>query len=66
MYDQHSIVLRIETTTKDASFFKPHRRVEHRKGAASRELATVKKSISSLIDSAWLRPGRHRPLVGTG
>jgi hypothetical protein len=32
MYDKHGIVLRIETTTHDVSFFKHHRRVEHRKG----------------------------------
>ena len=30
MYDKSGIVLRIETTTNDVSFFKHHRRVEHR------------------------------------
>ena len=28
MYDKHGIVLRIETTTNDVSFFKHHRKVE--------------------------------------
>jgi hypothetical protein len=32
MYDKFGIVLRIETTTNDVSFFKHHRKVEHRKG----------------------------------
>jgi hypothetical protein len=43
-------VLRIETTTNNVSFFKHHRKVEHRTGPATRELAPVKKSIYSLID----------------
>ena len=34
MYDKHGIVLRIETTTNDVSFFKHHRKVEHRHGPA--------------------------------
>jgi hypothetical protein len=50
MYDKHGIVLRIETTTNDVSFFKHHRKVEHRTGPTTRELAPVKKSIYSLID----------------
>ena len=45
MYDKHSIVLRIETTTNDVSFFKHHRRVEHRQGPPTREVAPVKKTI---------------------
>src|SRR5215475_1088271 len=43
-------VLRIETTTNDVSFFKHDRRVEHRKGPASRGLAPVKQSIYNLFD----------------
>ena len=43
-------VLRIETTTNDVSFFKHHRKVEHRQGPPTRGLAPVKKSIYSLID----------------
>jgi hypothetical protein len=50
MYDKCGIVLRIETTTNDVSFFKHHRKVEHRQGPPTRELAPVKKSIYSLID----------------
>lgn len=50
VYDKFSRVLRIETTVNDVSFFKPHRRVEHKGAAATRELAPLKKSIYSLID----------------
>jgi hypothetical protein len=50
IYDKFKRVLRIETTTNDVSFFKHHRKVEHRNGSESRELAPLKKSIYSLID----------------
>ena len=50
VYDKFSQVLRIETTVNDVSFFKHHRKVEHREGHCTRELAGVKKSIYSLID----------------
>ena len=50
MYDKFGCVLRIETTTNDVSFFKHHRKVEHRQGRPTRALAPVKKSIYSLID----------------
>jgi hypothetical protein len=60
MYDKAGIVLRIETTTNDVSFFKHHRKVEHREGPASRELAPVKKSIYSLIDLREILLGCNR------
>jgi DNA-binding HxlR family transcriptional regulator len=50
MYDKFGCVLRLETTTNDVSFFKHHRKVEHRDAHATRELAPLKKSIYSLID----------------
>jgi hypothetical protein len=50
MYDKFNLVLRIETTVNDVSFFKHHRKVEHRQGPSSRELAPLKKTIYSLID----------------
>jgi hypothetical protein len=53
-------VLRIETTTNDVSFFKHHRKVEHREGPASRELAAVKKTIYSLIDLREILLGCNR------
>ena len=63
MYDKHGIVLRIETTTNDVSFFKHHRKVEHRKGRASRELAPFKKSIYSLIDLRDILLGCNRRYI---
>ena len=50
MYDKHGIVLRIETTTNDVSFFKHHRKVEHRDRPPTRGIAPIKKTIYSLID----------------
>jgi len=48
MYDKFTLVLRLETTTNDVSSFKHHRKVEHRNGPATRDLAPVKKTIYSL------------------
>ncbi len=50
VYDKFSRVLRVETTVNDVSFFKHHRKVEHKDGHSTRELAALKKSIYSLID----------------
>jgi hypothetical protein len=50
LYDKFARILRIETTTNDVSFFKHHRKVEHRVGHPTREVAPLKKSIYSLID----------------
>jgi hypothetical protein len=48
MYDKHQLVLRIETTTNDVSFFKHHREVVHRDRTREMKLAKVKKTIHSL------------------
>ena len=50
MYDKFRRVLRLETTANDVSFFKHHRKVEHRDGHSTREVAPLKKTIYSLID----------------
>jgi len=50
MYDKFGRVLRLETMTNDVSFFKHHRKVEHRDGSSEYCLATIKKSIYSLVD----------------
>ena len=57
VYDKFSRVLRIETTVNDVSFFKHHRKVEHRDEHSTRELAGLKKSIYSLIDLAGILLG---------
>src|SRR5262249_23583971 len=48
MYDKFGLVLRIETTTYDVTFFKHHRKVESKDGPPVFKLATLKKSIYSL------------------
>lgn len=60
VYDKFSRVLRIETTVNDVSFFKHHRKVEHRDGHSTRELAGLKKSIYSLIDLREILLGCNR------
>jgi hypothetical protein len=50
MYDKCGIVLRVETTANDVSFFKHHRKVEQRDGTTIYKLAPLKKSIYSLAD----------------
>jgi hypothetical protein len=60
MYDKFGCVLRIETTTNDVSFFKHHRKVEHRDGPPSREIAPLKKTIYSLIDLREILSGCNR------
>lgn len=50
MYDKHGMILRIETTANDVSFFKHYRKVEHRDGPASMGVAPVRKTIYSLTD----------------
>jgi hypothetical protein len=61
MYDKFNRVLRIETTTNDVTFFKHYRKVEHRDGSETRELAPLKKSIYSLIDLREIMLGcNHR------
>ena len=60
MYDKYARVLRIETTVNDVSFFKHHRKVEHRDGPSTRQLAPLKKSIYSLIDLRQILLGCNR------
>jgi hypothetical protein len=60
MYDKFERVLRLETTTNDVSFFKHHRKVEHRDGHQSREIAPLKKTIYSLIDLRGILLGCNR------
>ena len=48
MYDKFALVLRIETTVNDVSFFKHYRKVEHNDGTHSSKLAQMRKGIYSL------------------
>ena len=60
MYDKQGIVLRIETTANDVTFFKHYRKVVHRDGTESRKFAPVKKSIYSLSDLTGLLGSANR------
>jgi hypothetical protein len=48
LYDKQALVLRIETTVNDVSFFQHHRTVEHRNGTTETKLAPMRKTIYSL------------------
>ncbi|MCK4451543.1 MAG: MarR family transcriptional regulator [Anaerolineae bacterium] len=48
MYDKFNIVLRLETTTVDVSFFKQYRQVQHQDGTTTTKWAPMKKTIYSL------------------
>jgi len=48
MYDKFGIILRIEITVNDVSFFKQYREVAHRDGTRDTKYANMRKSIYSL------------------
>ena len=60
MYDKFGLVLRIETTSNNVSFFKHHRKVEQRDGNTVYKLAPLKKSIYSLGDLQHLLRAANR------
>lgn len=63
MYDKFHLVLRIETTVNDLSFFKHYREVEHRDGSREMKWAPMKKGIYSLSSLyRILRAANHRYL----
>ena len=63
MYDKHGLVLRIETTVNDVTFFKHHRRVEHRDGTSELKLAPLQKNIYSLNVLAELLCAANRRYI---
>jgi len=48
MYDKHGVILRIEVTANDVSFFAQYRQVQHRDGTAETKWTKMRKSIYSL------------------
>jgi len=48
MYDKFNLILRIETTVNNVSFFSHYRQVQHRDGTTSMGWAPMKKTIHSL------------------
>jgi len=63
MYDKFGLVLRIETTANDVSFFKHHRTVKHRDGTSSYQLAPVRKTFFSLSDLRGLLAAANRRYI---
>ena len=50
MYDKFGSLLRVETTLNDVTFFRHHRRVEHKDGTWEMKVAPMRKTIYSLPD----------------
>ena len=48
LYDKFRLILRIETTVNDVSFFRQYREVQHRDGTTEKKWAPMKKTIYSL------------------
>lgn len=48
LYDKQALILRIETTVNDVSFFRHHRTVEHRDATQETKVAPMQKTIYSL------------------
>jgi hypothetical protein len=48
LYDKFGLILRIETTVNDLTFFKHYREVEHRDGSRQTKWASMRKTIYSL------------------
>jgi hypothetical protein len=48
LYDKFGLILRIETTVNDLTFFKHYREVEHRDGSREIKWASMQKTIYSL------------------
>lgn len=67
MYDKAGRVLRIECVSNDVSFYRHHRKVEHRDGTSGYQVADLKRSIFSLGDlSGLMRAGCARYLEFLG
>ncbi len=60
LYDKFNMVLRIETTVNDVSFFSHYRQVQHRDGTTSTRYAPMKKTIYSLSPLAQTLQAVHQ------
>src|SRR5580700_10556258 len=60
LYDKFGLILRIETTVNDVTFFKHYREVEHRDGSRGIQWAPMQKSIYSLPALRELLAASHR------
>jgi hypothetical protein len=60
LYDKFGLILRIETTVNDLTFFKHYREVEHRDGSRETKWASMQKTIYSLPALRELREAANR------
>jgi hypothetical protein len=60
VYDKFGLILRIETTTNDVSFFKHYREVEHRDKSRTLKWAAMTKTIYSLKPLRTVMQGANR------
>jgi hypothetical protein len=68
MYDKGGLILRIETTVNDVTFFKHYRKVEHKDGSWEMKRACLKKTIYSLpalLDLMWAANRRYLEFIST-
>jgi len=68
MYDKFRLILRIETTVVNVSFFKHYREVEHQDGTRSMAWAEMKKTIYSLAplrELLWAANRRYLEFIST-
>src|SRR3954451_25115937 len=58
LYDKFGLILRIETTVNDLTFFRHYREVEHRDGTKETKWASMQKTIYSLpaLRNSWKPP----------
>ena len=59
MYDKFGLILRIETTVNDVSFFPHYRTVEQRDGRTVTQWARMKKSIYAEVTAISITPSRN-------
>jgi hypothetical protein len=63
MYDKFGLMIRIETTSYDVSFFRHYRQVEHRNGRSEMKYTTMKKTIYSLPALSALTTAGSSPFL---
>jgi predicted transcriptional regulator len=63
MYDKFGFILRIESFSNDISFFKHHRKVEHRDGTSSYKIANMRKTIFSIPELIRVMYGCNRRYI---
>lgn len=63
MYDKFGFILRVESFSNDISFFKHHRKVEHRDGTSSYKVANMRKTIFSIPQLITVMYGCNRRYI---